>query len=96
MEESKKTYEKVLSERGKTGNASVSWRFFEDLHNIFSTDPKYTPVVTASSSGNCREADKKAILPLTNKNFSPGGKKRLRLISAFEIDEKRQRRHDEK
>lgn len=68
MEEPKKTYQQILSEKRKIGNAPVSWKFFEDLHEIFARDPKYTPVATAFSSGNCREAGMEGNFPLQIKN----------------------------
>lgn len=47
----KKSYDKILQSKKKTGNHRVDWIFFEDFEEIYFHDPRYNPVATASSSG---------------------------------------------
>lgn len=91
----KKTYEKVLSEKNKTGSAPVTWTFFNDLHDIYAKDPIFSPIATSSSSGKFQVQDK-TDETVAEKNLSPGEKPRIRAISALEIDQRKQKRHEEK
>lgn len=92
----KKTYEKVLAEKQKTGGQPVFWEFFNDFQDIYVSDPRYEPVAVASSSGlfkkrnidECLEknSDEKVI-----ENTPKKCKKQI-----VTETERRQQRHEEK
>ncbi|CAG9822155.1 unnamed protein product [Phaedon cochleariae] len=100
----KKTYDKVQMEKKKTGNSKVAWKFFDDIQEIFWRDPHFVPVATASTSGvqikrKFTESENTIVTKTESsprKNFSPGEKPRGKSFTASEIEERRQKRHEEK
>lgn len=101
----KKTYDKVKTEIGKTGNSKVSWKFYEDFQEIYWKDPHFVPVATASSTGDSIKrklidenyTTEKECNGITKKNLSSGEKKKLKpTFTPLEIEMRKQKRHEEK
>ncbi|CAG9820721.1 unnamed protein product [Phaedon cochleariae] len=97
----KKTYGKIKVEKGKTGNhQSVHWKYYEELHEIYFRDPHFEPIATVSSTGSMKSIVEKnheqTNEPASCSKLSPGELYRKRTLSSYEIEKKRQKRHEEK
>lgn len=104
----KKTYDKIRNEKNQTGGCNSHWKFFDDFHEIYFHDPHFNPILTASSSGYVKRKNSEKMQKEiednsfkenedneTEKNFSLGEKKR-RTMSAYDIEQRKQKRHDER
>lgn len=92
----KKKYDKVRTENDKSGNATVSWKYFEDFQEIYEKDPRFSGACTSSSSGQLKRPYNKESSEENKKNkFSPDEKKR-NTMSLKQLDARIQKRHEEK
>lgn len=89
----KKTYDKVLKEKHSTGNSNSHWRYFEDMHEIYSQDPHFNPKFTISSTG---QTCKKTVPADEDDSENTPKKSKKSTVTATEIEERRQKRHEEK
>lgn len=93
----RKTYDKVRTEINKTGNAKVTWKFYEDFQEMYWKDPFYVPVATASTTTIKRKLTDTNIEENSStktKKLCPG-EKRKPVFSAADIEMRRQQRHEE-
>lgn len=99
----KKMYEKIENNLKTTGAKKSHRIFYEDLKEIFFHDAKFNPVFTQSSTGrivsNIGQAKDDTqtgeTTPVSKKKFSPNEIPR-RTLSSYEIEIKKQKRHEDK
>lgn len=91
----KKRYEKVKAQNNKTGVSPTTWEFYKPMHELFFNDPKYTPVLTASSTGLIK---KRALENQSSNTEEPSSstKSKTQKLTLEIVEERKQKRHDEK
>lgn len=89
----KKTYDKIINEKNSTGNSNFSyWPYFEEFHEIYFKDPHFNPICTVSSSGVAKKRTEKT----NDLENIPEKKIKKTCLTVTEIEERRQKRHEEK
>jgi hypothetical protein len=96
----KKSYDKIKTESNKTGNRPHHWKFYDRMEEILKSSPQFHPVCIVSSTGAVTNSQPgPSNINKRNNNESEntnGSYKKKKTMNLKELDENKERRHQER